>query len=83
MNIHCSWAECFLRLGDILRSHGNLLAAIKHWDNARPLFERSSQTKQIEAIDESLASVEKDVLNAPNGIIVEQMEENLFHIEDL
>jgi hypothetical protein len=96
MDIHCSRAECLLRLGDILRSHGDLLAAVEHWDNARPLFECSSQTKQVEAIDEKLASVGKDVLeqhqkklaqlvkiNAPTGITVEQAEEDLSDTEDL
>jgi hypothetical protein len=68
---------------------------VEFWDTARPLFERSSQTKQIELIDERLESVGKDVveqhrmnlarlmeINAPTGI-VEEAEDELSDIEDL
>ncbi|KAJ7318398.1 hypothetical protein DFH08DRAFT_820000 [Mycena albidolilacea] len=84
MNIHCSRAECLLRLGDILRSHGDLIAAVKHWDNARPLFECSSQTKQTSkywqicagaAPKKNLAQLVE--INAPTSIMVEQTEEDL------
>ncbi|KAF8198226.1 hypothetical protein K438DRAFT_1824074 [Mycena galopus ATCC 62051] len=96
MDVHRSRAECMLRLGDISKGHGDFLKAVELWDVARPLFERSSQTKQIEAIDERLASVGKEVLekhrmnlaclvgiNAPTGIVVEETEENISDNEDL
>ncbi|KAF8177088.1 hypothetical protein K438DRAFT_1770202 [Mycena galopus ATCC 62051] len=62
MDVHRSRAECMLQLGDIAKDHDDLCKAVEFWDAARPLFERSSQTKQIELIDESLGSVGKDVL---------------------
>jgi tetratricopeptide (TPR) repeat protein len=93
MDVHQSRAECMLRLGDIAKAHDDLHKAVEFWDAARPLFERSSQTKQIEDIDERLASVGKDALeqhrrklahlmeiNAPTGI-VEEVEDDLSDIE--
>ncbi|KAJ7482568.1 hypothetical protein FB451DRAFT_1442001 [Mycena latifolia] len=55
MDVHRSRAECMLRLGDILELHGDISKAEKLWITARPLFERSSQTKQVGHIDERLA----------------------------
>jgi hypothetical protein len=97
MDVHCSRGECMLRLGDISKGHGDLLKAVEFWDAARPLFERSSQTKQIELIDERLASVGEDVLgqhrvilacltkmNAPTGIVEEvDDDDDISDIEDL
>ncbi|KAJ7340549.1 hypothetical protein DFH08DRAFT_811769 [Mycena albidolilacea] len=60
-DIHRSRAECMFRLGTILKRHNNLLKAGEFWDTARPLFEKSSQLKQVEIIDEGLASMGKDV----------------------
>jgi tetratricopeptide (TPR) repeat protein len=95
MDVHHSRAECMLQLGDISKAYGNLLKAVELWDAAKPLFERSSQTKQIEAIDERIASVGKDVLeqhrtnlahlveiNAPTAIAME-VEEDLCDNEHL
>jgi hypothetical protein len=95
MDVHHSRAECMLHLGDISEGHGNLLGAVELWKTARPLFERSSQTKQVEHIDERLATVGENVLeehkknlaylaehNAPSGS-VEGLENDLSDIEDL
>jgi tetratricopeptide (TPR) repeat protein len=95
MDVHRSRAECMLQLGEIAKEQDDLHKAVEFWDAARPLFERSSQTKQIEWIDERLASVGKDVLGqhrvnlaclakmkAPTGI-VEEVEDDLSDIEDL
>jgi hypothetical protein len=51
-----------LRLGDICKQNNDLTEATKHWTTARPLFERSSQGKQVENIDKRLASAGEDVL---------------------
>ncbi|KAJ6480998.1 hypothetical protein C8R45DRAFT_1100565 [Mycena sanguinolenta] len=59
MDVHRSRAECMLRLGDLAYKHGDTTAAIVHWEMARPLFERSSQTKDIAKIDSRLVTVEK------------------------
>jgi tetratricopeptide (TPR) repeat protein len=63
MDVHRSRAECMLQLGDISKGQGDLLKAVKLWESARPLFERSSQTKQVHHVDERLAGVGEDVLH--------------------
>jgi tetratricopeptide (TPR) repeat protein len=91
MDVHRSRAECMLRLGDISKGHGDLQKAVELWTTARPLFELSSQAKQIENIDQRLASVGEDVLekhkknlahlaelNAPSGTV-----DNLSDIEEM
>jgi gas vesicle protein len=68
---------------------------VEFWDAAGLLFARSSQAKQVELIDEKLASVGKDLVeqhrrnlarlmenNAPTGI-VEEAKDDLSDIEDL
>jgi hypothetical protein len=52
MDVHRSKAECMLRLGDISQGHSDLVKAAELWETARPLFERSSQGKQVKNIDE-------------------------------
>jgi hypothetical protein len=68
MDIHRSRAECMLQLGDIAKEHDDLGKAVEYWDAARPLFEWSSQAKQVELIDERLASTGKDVLEQQERI---------------
>jgi tetratricopeptide (TPR) repeat protein len=95
MDVHRSRAECMLHLGDISKGHGDLLRALELWETAKPLFERSSQAKQVEKIDGRLASVGEDILeqhrknlaslaelNAPLGI-VEELEDEVSDIEEL
>ncbi|KAJ7041677.1 hypothetical protein C8F04DRAFT_1299166 [Mycena alexandri] len=72
MDVHRSRAECMIRLGDISEKNGDLLHALELWEMAQPLFERSSQTKQIWAIDERMSRVDKDVK--------EQCQKNLAHL---
>jgi tetratricopeptide (TPR) repeat protein len=64
MGVHCSRAECMLRLGDISKRHGDLLKAVEHWEAARPLFERSSQARKVEKIDERLAGIKSPKKNS-------------------
>jgi tetratricopeptide (TPR) repeat protein len=83
MDVHRSRAECMLQLGDISKGYGDLLKAVELWTAAKPLFERSSQVKEVEKINERLAVVNNDVLeqhrnnlalaelNAPSGIVQE------------
>ncbi|KAJ7894081.1 hypothetical protein B0H13DRAFT_1886053 [Mycena leptocephala] len=95
MDVHRSRAECMLRFGDISMGHSDLLKAVEFWERARPLFEHSSQAKQVQHIDERVANITKDVLeqhrntlarlaelNAPAGT-VEELEDDLSDIEDL
>jgi tetratricopeptide (TPR) repeat protein len=94
MDVHRSRAECMLRLGDISKGHGDLLKAVELWTIARPLFDQSSQAKQVENIDQRLAGVGEDVLkqhrkslahlaelNAPSGTVDEI--NDLSDIEDM
>ncbi|KAJ7820043.1 hypothetical protein B0H13DRAFT_2378039 [Mycena leptocephala] len=94
MDVHRSRAECMLRLGDISKGQGDLLKAVELWTTARPLFEQSSQAKQVENIDQRLADVSEDVLeqhrknlarlaelNAPSGTVDEI--NDLSDIEDM
>ncbi|KAJ7787771.1 hypothetical protein B0H14DRAFT_3579018 [Mycena olivaceomarginata] len=75
MDVHRSRAECMLRLGDILKSHSDMLKAVELWTTARPLFERSSQAKQVQCVDERLAGIGNDVL--------EQHKKNIAHLVEL
>jgi tetratricopeptide (TPR) repeat protein len=90
IDVHRSRAECMLHLGDISKGCGDLLKAVELWEAARLLFERSSQAKQVEDIDERLAIVGEDVWkqhranlahlvkhNGPSGIVGEVDDEEL------
>ncbi|KAJ7925070.1 hypothetical protein B0H13DRAFT_2574415 [Mycena leptocephala] len=95
MDVHHSRAECMLRFGDISMGHGDPLKAVELWEAARPLFEYSSQTTQVQNINERLAGISKDVLerhrnnlvrlaelNAPAGT-VEELDDDLSDIEGM
>jgi tetratricopeptide (TPR) repeat protein len=95
MDVHCSRAECMLRLGDISKSHGDLLRAMELWDTARPLFECSSQAQQVENIDCRIAGLGQEIqvqhrenlvklaqLNAPSGM-ADEVEDDKADTEDL
>ncbi|KAJ7436618.1 hypothetical protein FB451DRAFT_1453784 [Mycena latifolia] len=75
MDVHRSRAECMLRLGDISKLQGDVLKAAQLWETARPLFQRSSQAKQIAHIDERLAGLTDHLLD--------QRAEPLVHLSDL
>ncbi|KAJ7826882.1 hypothetical protein B0H14DRAFT_3144805 [Mycena olivaceomarginata] len=59
MDVHCSRAQCMLRLGDLANEQGNTSAAIGQWKAARPLLERSLQAKDVAQIDSRLATIDK------------------------
>jgi hypothetical protein len=95
MDVHHSRAECMLRLGDISMRHNDPLKAVEFGERARPLFERSSQAKQVQHIDERLAGISEDVLEQHRNSLahlaelsapaatVEELEDDLSDIEDL
>ncbi|KAF8132133.1 hypothetical protein K438DRAFT_2130997 [Mycena galopus ATCC 62051] len=58
MDVHQSRAQSMLRLGDLANKHGHTSEAISFWKEARPLFERSLQAKDIAQIDSRLATYE-------------------------
>jgi tetratricopeptide (TPR) repeat protein len=95
MNIHRNRAECMLQLGDIFKKHGEALKAIELWETAKPLFERSSQSQQVEQINKRRAGMSQDVhdqhrhnlarlaeLDAPCGS-VEKQEDDSADIENM
>ncbi|KAJ7719110.1 hypothetical protein B0H16DRAFT_1607378 [Mycena metata] len=75
MDIHRSRAECMIRLGDISEKNRDSLNALELWEMARPLFKRSLQMKQIQAIDERVSKVNQDVK--------EQHQRNLARLAEL
>ncbi|KAJ7796242.1 hypothetical protein B0H13DRAFT_1934655 [Mycena leptocephala] len=95
MDVHCSRAECMLQLGDISKGHSDLLKAMEFWEAARPLFERSSQAKQVQCIDERVANISEDMLKQHRNNLaclselnalaghVEELEDDLSDIEDM
>ncbi|KAJ7080702.1 hypothetical protein C8R44DRAFT_754254 [Mycena epipterygia] len=54
MDILKSRAECLLQLGNLSQKGGNPISAVKLWETARPLFERSSQHDGFFCIDKKL-----------------------------
>jgi tetratricopeptide (TPR) repeat protein len=60
MDVHCSRADCLVRLGDIMQKRGDLAGAKSVWMEARPLFERSLQAKGVGQVDSRLAALKQD-----------------------
>ncbi|KAJ7889444.1 hypothetical protein B0H14DRAFT_2561645 [Mycena olivaceomarginata] len=91
MDVHRSRAECMLHLGEISQQRGDFEEAISRFKTARPLFERSSQAKDVEHMDSLVRGLEKEIerrhdtkvahlstLNVPVPAIVPvQMEDGL------
>jgi tetratricopeptide (TPR) repeat protein len=87
MDVHQSRAECMIRLGDIASRHGDLLKVVELWKSARPLFERSSQVKEVQCIDERLSCVDSNILdhhreNIAHLVRFDIPSGNLSHFED-
>ncbi|KAJ7466355.1 hypothetical protein FB451DRAFT_1485158 [Mycena latifolia] len=83
MDVHRSRAECMLRLGEISQQRGRAEEAIAFWKAARPLFERSSQAKDVAHIDTLFLALSREqkhtkhlahliTLNAPNTLVQNQ-----------
>jgi hypothetical protein len=64
MDVHCSRAQCMLRLGDLAKKRREISTAVEFWKSARPLFERSSQAKDMAQIDLRLTAVEEAQLES-------------------
>ncbi|KAJ6603285.1 hypothetical protein DFH09DRAFT_1068456 [Mycena vulgaris] len=75
MDIHRSRAECMLRLGDIASKRGNFEKTAELWTDARPLFERALQSRDVTKIDARLAAVHQDIL--------EKHEKAIEHLSEL
>jgi tetratricopeptide (TPR) repeat protein len=86
MDVHRSRAECMLHLGEISEQRGDLEKAISCFKAARPLFERSSQAKDVEHMDSLVRGLEEEIghntkvaylsaLNVPSQDIVRPLVE--------
>ncbi|KAJ7768472.1 hypothetical protein B0H16DRAFT_1453168 [Mycena metata] len=75
MDVHRSRAECMIRLGNIAKNNGDALKALELWETARPLFERSSQAKRVQDIDERVGSISEETK--------EQHQKNLARLAEL
>jgi tetratricopeptide (TPR) repeat protein len=62
MDIHRWRADCMVRIANILRNQGEVIKAVELWKAARPLFERSTQMKDINWIDAKIAEVDSALL---------------------
>jgi hypothetical protein len=80
MDVHRSRADCFLCLGDIARTRGELSRASTLWKHAKDLFARSLQAKDVSKIDSRLIEithhreeslVQLAQLNVPIGLLEE------------
>ncbi|KAJ6464896.1 hypothetical protein C8R45DRAFT_1107130 [Mycena sanguinolenta] len=58
MDVHRRRADCMSRLGDIAARRGDISGAKMWWRDARPLFERSLQGKDIMKMDTKLGTLE-------------------------
>ncbi|KAJ7705666.1 hypothetical protein B0H14DRAFT_3172948 [Mycena olivaceomarginata] len=54
MDVHRSRAQCMIRLGDLAEAQGSISKAIDLWQTAQPLFQQSSQAKEVAQIDARL-----------------------------
>ncbi|KAJ7458081.1 hypothetical protein FB451DRAFT_1142308 [Mycena latifolia] len=55
MDVHQSRGDCMVRLAKVLERRGNMQGAVDFWIAARPLFEKSSQWKDLEEVDAKVA----------------------------
>ncbi|KAJ7439005.1 hypothetical protein FB451DRAFT_1192382 [Mycena latifolia] len=76
MDVHHDRAECMLRLGDLAKGQGDVSKAVELWKLARPLFERSSQAKQVTQIDERLVTITRAVLEEHTGSLAHLVQLN-------
>ncbi|KAJ7816648.1 hypothetical protein B0H13DRAFT_1923461 [Mycena leptocephala] len=60
MDVHRSRGQCLLRLGDLANKKGDFLHATKLWMAALPLFEMSSQAKDVVQINDRLTELENN-----------------------
>ncbi|KAJ7467829.1 hypothetical protein B0H11DRAFT_2306239 [Mycena galericulata] len=75
MDVHRSRADCMLRLGDLAQQQGNMPRAEELWRQARPLFERSLQAKDVEKIDSRLVVANEQKLGYLGTLHVPELPE--------
>ncbi|KAJ7723152.1 hypothetical protein B0H16DRAFT_1472992 [Mycena metata] len=58
MDVHRSKAECMLHIGEIWEQKGDFPKVLQLWEQAKPLFEQSSQIKQLALIDQRIHGIQ-------------------------
>ncbi|KAF8207366.1 hypothetical protein K438DRAFT_1962295 [Mycena galopus ATCC 62051] len=58
MDVHQSMAECMRTMGEINFGRGEISKASALWKDAKPLFERSLQSKEVAEMDTRLVKIE-------------------------
>ncbi|KAJ7686191.1 hypothetical protein B0H17DRAFT_719914 [Mycena rosella] len=59
MGIHQARGDCLIRLGDIDRERGEFKTARTRWAEARLMFDRSSQLRDVQRCDERVSNLEQ------------------------
>jgi hypothetical protein len=67
MDIHRWRADCMVHIADICERQGEVVKSVRLWKAARPLFERSSQAKDMTRINVKLAAVELQLSRLANS----------------
>jgi TolA-binding protein len=60
MDVHCSRADCMLRLGDVMKKRRDMARAESLWMEARTLFKQSLQDKGVAEVDIRLCDLVQD-----------------------
>ncbi|KAJ7187361.1 hypothetical protein C8R46DRAFT_936492 [Mycena filopes] len=61
MDVHRGRADCLCRFGDIALRRGDLPLALQFWSQAKPLFERASQSPQVMKMEAKIGQVVQEI----------------------
>jgi hypothetical protein len=82
LDVHYWRACCMDQIADIRECRGEILESVELWKAARPLFQRSSQAKDVVRIDRKLADVDWDILEEYEEIL-QQLAKLRIPVEEL
>jgi hypothetical protein len=74
MGVHHWRADCMVHMANIWEHRREMVKSVELWKTARPLFQRSSQAKDVTRIDRKLADVDSEVM--------EVYEKQLQHLQN-
>ncbi|KAJ6596356.1 hypothetical protein DFH09DRAFT_1407541 [Mycena vulgaris] len=80
MDVHRWRADCMVQIAEISQRRGEVFKSMELFEAARPLFEKSSQVKDVAYVDDKLSKMgehlaEFAALKAPTGRVVKEDEE--------
>lgn len=73
IDVHRWRADCMVRIADIWERRGDVARAVVLWRAARPLFERSSQVKDVTRIDGKLSMIDMNIFDGYDTQVVRLM----------